>query len=258
MNYMRSRIIAMVALAFGMHAAGSIGAELRIFAVGSVGPILRELAPEFERTTGNKIEYFASTSGATLKRIQSEQGDVGIISTPMQQELEKTGEIVKGSATVFAKSSAGVAVRKGTALDVSTLDALRNAILRADSIALVDPKRGSTLGTRMQSFADKVGVGDELRKKAKFYSGGLTVGEAVAKGEADFGVGFIPELVAIPNIEVVGALPGEADYTSLATAVILSASRDPAASRKFIEFLQSPAAQAIIQKKGMQGVPAGR
>jgi molybdate transport system substrate-binding protein len=255
---MHPLILAITALALGLHATGSIGAELKIFAVGSVGPILRELAPEYERATGNKIEFFASTSGATLQRIRKEQGDVGIISTPMQEELEKTGEIVAGSATVFAKSSAGVAIRKGTTLDVTTLDALRIAILRAGSIALVDPKRGSTLGSRMQSVADQLGVGEELRGKAKLYSGGLTVGEAVAKGEADFGVGFIPELLTIPNIEVAGPLPGEADYSSLATAVILSGTKDPAAGRKFIEFLLSPGAQEIIQKRGMQGVQPGR
>jgi molybdate transport system substrate-binding protein len=255
---MRPLVLAIAALTLGLNAVAATGAEVKIFAVGSVGPILRELAPEFERATGNKIEFFASTSGATLARIRKEPGDVGIISTPMLEELEKTGEIVKGSVTVFAKSSAGVAVRKGTRLDVSTVDALRTAILRAGSIALVDPARGSTLGTRMQDFADKQGVGNELRKKAKLYSGGLTVGEAVAKGEADFGVGFIPELLTIPNVEVAGTLPGEAEYSSLATAVVLSASKDPAAGRKFIEFLLSPAAQAIIRKNGMEGAQQAR
>ena len=126
---MRPLILAVTALALGLHATGGIGSELRIFAVGSVGPILRELAPEFERATGNKLEFFASTSGATLQRIRKEQGDVGIISTPMLKELETTGGIVPGSATVFAKSSAGVAIRKGTALDVTTLDRLRIAIV---------------------------------------------------------------------------------------------------------------------------------
>lgn len=246
------------ALVFALHANAVIGAELRVFAVGSVAPILRELAPEYERATGNKVEYVASTSGATLKRIRGEQGDVGIISTPMQEELEKSGDIVKGSATVFAKSSAGIAVRKGVTFEIKTLEQLRAAILRAKTVALVDPQRGSTLGTRMQSFADKLGVGDELRKKAKLYSGGLAVGEAIAKGEADFGVGFIPELMAIPNVEVIGPLPGEADYSSLATAVVLTAARDAAAARRFIEFLHSPGAQAIINAKGMQGVPLNR
>ena len=110
----------------------------------------------------------------------------------------------------------------------------------------------------MQSIADKLGVGDELRGKLKLYSGGFTVGEAVSRGEADFGIGFIPELLAIPNIEVAGPLPDEADYSSLATAVILSGTKDPAAGRKFIEFLLSPGAQAIIRAKGMQGVQPGR
>jgi len=254
---MHALMIVIGTLALALHAATGIGAELRIFAVGSVAPILRELAPEFEHATGNKVVYFASTSGATLKRIRGEPGDVAIISTPMQQALEQSGDIVKGSATVFAKSSAGFAVRKGTTLEVKSLDQLRSAILGAGSIALVDPERGSTLGTRVQTFADKLGVGEDLRRKAKFYSGGLTVGEAIAKGEADFGVGFIPELMAIANIEVIGPLRGEADYTSLATAAILSASKDAAASRRFIEFLLSPKAQAIIQSKGMQGVKPG-
>jgi molybdenum ABC transporter molybdate-binding protein len=255
---MRTLILAMTVLALGLHATGSVAGELRIFAVGSVGPILRQLAPEFERATGNKVEYFASTSGATLEKIRKEPGDVGIISTPMLEELEKTGEIVKGSATVFAKSSAGVAVRKGTKLDVSTVDALRKAILGAGSIALVDPARGSTLGTRMQDFADKHGVGNELRKKAKLYSGGLTVGEAVAKGEADFGVGFIPEMMTIPNLEVVGTLPGEAEYSSLATAVILTSTKNADAGRKFIEFLLSPTGQKVIRANGMQGAEQAR
>lgn len=253
---MRSLMFAVMALA--LQANAGICAELRIFAVGSVAPILRELVPEFERATGNKVTYFTSTSGATLKRIRSEQGDVGIISTPMQNELEKSGDIVKSTATVFAKSSAGIAVRKGTMLEVKTLDQLRAAILRANTVALVDPQRGSTLGTRVQSFADKLGVGDDLRKKAKLYSGGLAVGEAIAGGEADFGVGFIPELMAISGVEVIGPLPGEAEYSSLATAVVLAAARDAAASRRFIEFLQSPKAQAIIHAKGMQGVPPNR
>ena len=257
---LRTLMIAMATLVLGLHAAtagGAGGAELRIFAVGSVAPILRELAPEFERATGNKLVYFASTSGATLKRIRGEPGDVGIICTPMQQELEQSGDIVKGSASVFAKSSAGIAVRKGTPLEVKSLDQLRAAILGTGSIALVDPQRGSTLGTRMLTFADKLGVGDALRQKAKYYSGGLAVGEAIAKGEADFGVGFIPELMAIANVEVIGPLPGEADYTSLATAVILATSKDAAASRRLIEFLLSPRAQAIIKAKGMQGVQPG-
>lgn len=254
---LRTLMIAMATLVLGLHAATAGGAELRIFAVGSVAPILRELAPEFERATGNKLVYFASTSGATLKRIRGEPGDVGIISTPMQQELEQSGDIVKGSASVFAKSSAGIAVRKGTPLEVKSLDQLRAAILGAGSIALVDPQRGSTLGTRMLTFADKLGVGDALRQKAKYYSGGLAVGEAIAKGEADFGVGFIPELMAIANVEVIGPLPGEANYTSLATAVILATSKDAAASRRLIEFLLSPRAQAIIKAKGMQGVQPG-
>lgn len=135
-----------------------------------------------------------------------------------------------------------------------TLAGLKAAIVQAGAIAVVDPKRGSQLGIHMQSIADKLGVGQELRAKLKLYSGGLMVGEAVARGEADFGVGFIP--MAIANVEVAGPLPAEADYSSNANAVILEGAKDPGAARAFIQFLMSPPARDVIRAKGMYPMPA--
>ena len=213
---------------------------------------MHDLAPEFERTTGGRLVIVVGPSGATRDRILTEQGDVGIINTPLLNELAAKGRVVTGSASVIAKTSAGVAVRAGTTLDVSTTERLRDAISRARSIGTVDPARGSALGKHMQVVADKLGIGDELRRKLKLYPIGVAVGEAVARGEVDFGIGFIPEFMHTANIVVAGPLPGETDFSSLTTAVLLAGSEESAAGRNLIQFLSSPIAQKVIRARGME------
>jgi molybdate transport system substrate-binding protein len=191
-------------------------------------------------------------SGATRNRILAEQGDVGIINTPLLNELEPKGRVVPGSATVIAKTSAGVAVPTGVTADVSTTDQLRDAIVRAGSIATVDPARGSALGKHMQLVAEKLGIGDEFRRKLKVYPIGVAVGEAVAKGEVEIGIGFIPEFTTVPGIVIAGPLPGETDFSSFTTAVLLAGSKEHTAGKAFIEFLASPAARKVIRARGME------
>jgi molybdate transport system substrate-binding protein len=245
-------LLTLAAFLSGLYCTQGVAGELKVFSLGSAGPILHDLAPEFERATGSRLVVVTGPSGATRNRILTEQGDVGIINSPLLNDLEPKGRVVPGSATVIAKTSAGVAVRAGTTLDVSTTDRLKDAISRAGSIATVDPARGSALGKHMQVVADKLGVGDELRRKLKVYSIGVAVGEAVAKGEVDIGIGFIPEFMHTANIVVAGPLPGETDFSSLTTAVLLVGSKESTSGKALIEFLKSPIARKVIRARGME------
>ena len=248
---MRS-IIALVAFAFGLQFTPGNAAELKIFTLGSAAPILLDISPEYERANGVRLVVVKGTSGQTRNRVLTEQADVGIINTTLLKALEPKGRIVKGSATVIAKTSAGVAVRKGVKLDVSSEEKLKTAIIKAASIATVNPAGGSALAKHFQVVADKLGVGDVLRAKLKVYPIGVAVGEAVARGEAEIGIGFIPEFHSVANIAVAGPLPGTTDFSSVTTAVILEGVRDRAAAAKLIQFLRTPAAQSVIRARGME------
>lgn len=245
-------IPAVAAFAVGLHLTSAVAADLRVFTLGSAAPILQELSADYERATGVKLLIAKGTSGETTKRILAEQGDVGIVNTPLLAELETKGRVVPGTATVVAKTEAGVAVRAGTMLDVSSQEKLKAAILRAASIATVDPAGGSALGRHIEAVADRLGIGGEFRSKRKVYAIGVAVGEAVAKGEAEIGIGFIPEFKSVVNVTVAGPLPGAADFSSQTTAVVLAGSKEQAAGRALIAFLRSPAAQKVIRAKGME------
>lgn len=155
------------------------------------------------------------TSGETRNRILAEEGDVEVINATLLADLEPRGKIMPGTATV-------------------------------------DPAGGSALGKHMQVVADNLGVGDEPRRKLKVYEIGVAVGEAVAKGDAEIGIGFIPEFNSVSNIAIAGPLPGKADFSSVTTAVILEGVKDQASARALIAFLRSPAAQKAIRARGME------
>ena len=77
------------------------------------------------------------------------------------------------------------------------------------------------------------------------------VGELVVSGEGELGVQPIPELKAVPGVEIVGPLPGDLQTVTVLTAGVGAHSKDPAAARAFIKFLTCPAAMTVITATGM-------
>jgi molybdate transport system substrate-binding protein len=58
--------------------------------------------------------------------------------------------------------------------------------------------------------------------------------------------------MAVPGINIVGALPSEIQAINVFTAGLSAAARDPRAARTLIDFLKSPSAIAVIKARGME------
>ena len=80
----------------------------------------------------------------------------------------------------------------------------------------------------------------------------VVVGEVVARGEAEIGLQQIAEILAVPGIELVGALPVELQHVTVFSAAVAAAATDTPLARRLIDFLVSPAAAAVIKAKGME------
>ena len=86
----------------------------------------------------------------------------------------------------------------------------------------------------------RVGIGEEIKKKAVLTKGGREAAIEVAEGRAEMAIVFISEAMAVKGVKLAGPLPGPLqDYSVYATA-IPAASTDPEAARAFINALASP------------------
>jgi molybdate transport system substrate-binding protein len=237
------RILSLIAIASSLMATPASAADLKVISAGAVRGLIAQVIEDYTRQTGQKFDFTIGTTGQLRNIIGSGQhADLIIVSTPLMGELEKTGKLTAGSRADLGRVGIGVTVRDGaTAPDVSSPDALKNALLAARSIAYTDPAEGGTSGIYFNNLADKFGIGDAVRKKALLTKGGREAAIEVAEGRAELAIVFMSESAAVKGVKLAGPLPGPLQDYSAYAAAIPASSTDPTAARAFIASLTSPA-----------------
>ena len=225
-------------------------AEITVLSSTGVKTALEELAPQFEKTTGNKLNITFNASNLLKNDVDvGKSFDVIILTPSLINELIKQGKVADGSAVNVARAGIGVAVKKGAPRpDISSVDAFKRALLNAKSIAYTTAGQS---GLQFAKVIEDLGIADQVKAKGKTVPGG-SAGELIVKGEADMAVQLIPELMAVRGIRVVGPFPKEIQSYVVLTAGISANAKDKAAAQALIKFLIAPSAAPVIKAKGME------
>ncbi len=183
---------------------------------------------------------------------RGETADVVIMDGGATDELGKRGLVRADSKVNLVRSLIGMVVRAGAAKpDIASVDAFRNTLLGAKSIAYSDSGSGTYLSTVL--FA-KLGVADQVARKSRKVRGppsGEPVAAVVARGEAEIGFQQVSELIHVPGIAFVGTIPADVQPTIFFAGALASTVRQPDAAKALIRFLRSPEAAPVIVKAGL-------
>ena len=238
-------------------AGAAQAAEVHVMISGGLSAAYNALVPEFEKTTGNKvITAYGPSMGTTVNAIpvrlgRGEPADVLILVGYALDDLIKQGKAVAGSKVDLVNSKIGVAVKAGSAKpDISSADAVKQALLAAKSVAYSDSASGVYVSTEM---FDKLGIKDAMKDKAKKIPA-TPVAEIVARGDAELGLQQISELKAISGVDIVGPLPESLQKITVFSAGIATGSKEPEAGEALIKFLGSPAAKKTIIESGLEPI----
>jgi molybdate transport system substrate-binding protein len=253
-----TRLVAAAVLLLAGLTAGTAGAaEITVVSAGAMRAALEELAPAFEKESGNKLKIEYATAGKVEEKIAAdEEIDVAILTKPRADKLVGKAKLVGGTSTMLARVPIALAVKKGAAKpDIGSVEAFKKALLGAKSIAYNDPASGATSGIHMAQVLDKLGIAAELKPKIRLgaQAAGKGVGDLVAQGEAEIGILPASEMMGVGGIDVVGPLPAELqspDLVFLAASPMFS--EKPLPAKALIDFLSTPAAQAVYKAKGME------
>ena len=230
----------------------------------TTAPLLRGISSMATRQVLAELTaaYAASAPGAGAVQIESVGGvdaakrvaggevfDVVILASDAIDKLMAAGHLLPGSKVDWVHSGVAVAVPAGApAPDLSTEDAVRNAVLAAPSISLSTGPSGVALAKLFERW----GIAGQIAPRMVQAPPGVPVGSLVAKGEVALGFQQLSELLHVPGIQIVGPLPPAIQITTTFSAGIGALTQQPEAARALLAYLASPAAAEAKCKQGME------
>jgi molybdate transport system substrate-binding protein len=224
-------------------------AELQILAGGAMTSPLRELAAPFESTSGHTLVFRFGTTPELIK-LATTGGpfDLAVVPREVFKDAAAQAQFASGPTTDIARVGLGVAVRSGAPKpDISTPEALKQTLLKAQSIATIP---ASAAGAQVLRVFENLGISEAMKAKTKAQTGPAQIVEVVAKGEVELGV-FLINVLTAPGLDMVGPFPAELQQEVVFTAAVAANTKEAEAAKAFITYLTTPAATAVIKATGM-------
>jgi molybdate transport system substrate-binding protein len=221
-------------------------AEVKVLCSLAMKAALTELAPRFERDSGNRVAA-QWVGGADIgKRLRAgDASDLVIMAAAGIDDLIKEGLLAAGSRVDLVRSRIAVAVRAGAARpDISSAQAVKRAVLAARRTAYSSGPSGVYLAKVFERWQVPA-------QKLHQTPPGAPAGDVVARGEAEIAFQQLSELMPIEGIDLVGPLPDDLQLVTVFSAARNVKSASPDAVASLCAFLSSRAIGPVLAKHGL-------
>jgi molybdate transport system substrate-binding protein len=223
---------------------------------GAPKEVFLKLTPQFEKTTGHKVEFvFAVMSALRDKLTAGEKADILVMPTNLLDGYQKDGVARAQGRAIFGLVSINAVVRTGAPMpDLSSPEAVKKTILASRAVVHATPgatPSGNHMGKLIEQYGGASAMSGKILHRPAL-EGGV---ELVASGEAE--IGFYPksEVINIDGLTLAGPLPAAIQLTTLYGAAVTTGSAAPDAASAFIAFLTDKAHAAAWAHAGFDPAP---
>ena len=222
---------------------------INVLSGAAVEPGLVAATDVFRKRAGNNVKItFATTP--EIRRLFGAGAAPDVVIAPLAalDELAKSGKVDGAARVSLGRVGVGIVVRDGAPKpDVSTTDALKRAVLDADSVIY---NRASS-GLYVEGLLQRLSLAEQIQARTKRYIGTDMIEPLIhGKGKE---IGFMP-VVQILNwrgrgLQLVGPLPVDIQhYTTYGAAPAPQSEGGQA----FVHFLGSSEATGIFASAGIE------
>lgn len=236
----------LAALFLALSSFSAQAADITVYAPNIVAGPLRKLAESWTAETGNKVTFAGFNVGRVRTAVEkNDPGDV--VVAPTGNFTEFAPKLKAGSERPLGRILFGVVVKAGGAHpDISTREKFVAFVKKAGVLAHADPKVGSLTG----------GMVEEMLKRPEFAGvearpiKGM-IGDAIVRGDAEFGGGAMTELLMAKDAEVVGLFPEDFGLHVDVSAAVLKVSAAPGDAEAFLRYATRPETAAVWKAGGI-------
>ncbi len=224
-------------------------AELTVSAAASLTNALRELAPSFEAANpGHKLQFNFGASGALLQQI-AKGAPVDVFASADQKRMDEAqaqGLIKTDLRRDFVSNTLVVIVPTSAKQLPATLDALGGPGYARIAIGL---PASVPVGSYTQGVLEAAGLWAAIQPKMIGASNVRQALDYVARAEVDAGFVYATDAALMAD-KVRVALQVPTRERILYPVAPIAASAQPVLAQRFVEFLLSAPAQAVLARYG--------
>jgi molybdate transport system substrate-binding protein len=228
---------------------------LNFLSAGAAQALVKALQPLLTQQTGAASTGRFGAVGAMKEAFDAaEPCDLIILTEALIGAMEAAGTVRAGSARPLGRVRTGVAVRRGDARpEVGTPDALRAALLAADSIYFPDPVR-ATAGIHFASVMRDLGVHDELAPRFRTFPNGATAMRELAAATTPQPIGCtqVTEILYTEGVDLIALLPPQFELTTVYTAAVTTRATEPELAARMVDLITGPASAELRQRSGFE------
>jgi len=232
--------------------AGAGAAEIKVAAASDLTFAFKDVASQFEKQTGSKIELTYGSSGNFFAQIQNGapfdlffSADVGY-----PEKLEAAGLAEPGTIYEYASGKIVMWVPNASKLDLSRgLAAILDPGIR--KIAIANPQH-APYGIAAVAAMRHAAVYDKIKSKLVLGENISQTAQFVQSGNADVGILALSLALALAMKNAGRYVEIRAtDYPPIIQAgVILKSSRNKELAAQFLKFLKEPGTVALMERYG--------
>ena len=238
------------ATAFALLTSGAEAADITVYSPGIVNGPLTKLADAWTAETGNKVTFAGFNVGRIRTAVgKNDPGDVVI--APTADFTDFAPKLAPGSQRALGRILFGVVVKAGGPHpDISTHQKFVAAIKQAGALAYANPAVGSLTGGMVEDMLKRPEFAGVEPRPIK----GM-IGDAIVRGDAQFGGGAITEELMAKGAEIVGPFPDDLGLHVDVSAAVLKVSANSADAEAFLRYVTRPEAQAVWKAGGIVETP---
>lgn len=227
-----------------------MSANIKLKGISSMATkaLLGDLVQAYQALSGIELDIESVGGVVAADRVKAnEPFDLVMLASGALDKLIAQN-LVKGKV-VLAYSDVAVAVPEQSAdYAIGTEEALRETLLAVDTIGYSTGPSGDGL---LKLF-ERWGLSEVLQKKLIQAPAGRSVGTLVADGTVQIGFQQYSELFTVAGIKVLGLMPKGCEIITTFCAGVGSVSAEEAASKQFLEYLETANLADIKRQNGMR------